>query len=121
MHELSLADAVVRICCEHARGRRVTSVELKVGHLRQVVPDALTFAFELVAQGTPAEGAELQIVSVPARVACSACGAETEIEQFPLACASCGGLAVDVVAGEEFHVESLEIETAQEPVASGRR
>ncbi len=121
MHELSLADAVVQICCEHAGDRRVTSVELKVGHLRQVVPDALTFAFELVAQGTPVEGAELQIVSVPARVVCKACGTETEIEQFPLACAACGGLAVEVVAGEEFHVESLEIETAQEPVGSGRR
>ncbi|MGI8421201.1 MAG: hydrogenase maturation nickel metallochaperone HypA, partial [Gaiellaceae bacterium] len=99
MHELSLADAVVHICCQHARGRKVTAVQLKVGRLLQVVPDALTFAFELVAQGTPVEGAELQIEDVPARVACSACGVETEIEQFPLACNACGSFAVEVVAG----------------------
>lgn len=113
MHELSLADAAVRICCEHALGRTVTKVELKVGRLRQVVPDALEFAFELVAQGTPVEGAELAIEDVPARVRCGACGQATEIEQFPLACRACGSFAVEVVAGEEFHVESLEVESRQ--------
>jgi hydrogenase nickel incorporation protein HypA/HybF len=115
MHELSLAEAVVQICCEHADGRRVTSVELNVGRLRQVVPDALEFAFALVAQGTPVEGAELEIHEVPVRVACAGCGAETEVEQFPFACGTCGGSAVEVVAGEECHVESLEVESA--PIA----
>jgi hydrogenase nickel incorporation protein HypA/HybF len=115
MHELSLAEAVVRICCEHADGRRVISVELNVGRLRQVVPDALEFAFALVAQGTPVEGAELEIHEVPVRVACAHCGVETQVERFPLACGSCGGLAVEVVAGEECHVESLEVESA--PIA----
>jgi hydrogenase nickel incorporation protein HypA/HybF len=119
VHELSLADALVRICCQHADGRRVVGVEVKVGRLRQVVPDALAFAFELVAAGTPVEGAELEIVDVPARVACAACGAESEVDRFPLACGFCGGLAVEVVAGEECHVESLEIESA--PLAVGRR
>ena len=51
MHELSIADAVVRIASRHAGGRRVAKVEVQVGHLRQVVPDALTFAFELVGAG----------------------------------------------------------------------
>jgi hydrogenase nickel incorporation protein HypA/HybF len=124
MHELSLADAVVRICCEHADGRRVVKVEVKVGRLRQVVPDALAFAFELVAVGTPVEGAELEIVDVPARVHCAACDAETEVDRFPLACGHCAGLTVDVVAGEECHVQSLEIESLeieQAAVAPARR
>ena len=41
MHELAIADSVVRIACAHAAGRKVAKVELKVGHLRQVVPFAL--------------------------------------------------------------------------------
>ena len=57
MHELSIADAIVRIACAHAGGRRIETVEVKVGHLRQVVPDSLAFAFTLVAEGTDAEGA----------------------------------------------------------------
>ena len=57
MHELAIAQSVVAIADRHADGRRVASVQLKVGHLRQVVPSALTFAFELVAEGTALEGA----------------------------------------------------------------
>ena len=119
MHELSIAEAVVAIAEEHARGRRVTVVELKVGHLRQVVPSALEFSFELVAEGTVVEGARLEIEQVPVRVGCGACAAVSGAVEFPLVCPSCGGLDVEVVAGEELSVESLELE--DEPTAVGRR
>jgi hydrogenase nickel incorporation protein HypA/HybF len=118
MHELSIADAVVTIACDHADGRRVACVELKVGHLRQVVPSALEFAFELVANGTLAEGAELEIEEVPVRVACRECAAQSRANEFPLECASCGSLNVDVVAGDELFVDALELE--DEPIAVGR-
>ena len=58
MHELSIAKSVVRIAGRQADGRRVTRVQMKVGHLRQVVPSSLAFGFELLAEGTPVEGAE---------------------------------------------------------------
>jgi hydrogenase nickel incorporation protein HypA/HybF len=118
MHELSIADAVVATACKHADGKRVVRVELKVGHLRQVVPSALEFAFELVAHGTPVEGAELEIEVVPVRVACRVCAAESDATEFPLACASCGSRNVDVVAGEELFVNALELE--DEPMAVSR-
>ena len=110
MHELSLADAVVAIARDHARGRRVSAVEVKVGRLRQVVPDALEFAFELVAAGTEVEGAELRIEHVPVRVRCARCAVESEVPVFPLACAECRSVDVEVVAGDELLVESLDIE-----------
>jgi hydrogenase nickel incorporation protein HypA/HybF len=110
MHELSIAESVVRIAERHADGRRVASVEVRVGALRQVVPSALDFAFGLVAQGTTVEGAELAIEDVPAAVACRDCAAENEVSGFPWRCPSCGGLDVDVIRGEELQVESLELE-----------
>ncbi len=110
MHELSIAEALVRIVVEHAAGRRVTKVEIKVGHLRQVVPSALEFAFELTAQGTPAEGAELVVEEVAAAGRCRPCGAESVLPGFPLTCAQCGDLDVDVIRGEELLVDSLELE-----------
>ena len=116
MHELSLADAVVRIACAHAGGRRIESVELKVGHLRQVVPEALSFAFTLVAEGTEAEGAELLLEEVPAAGFCRGCGAESEFEAFPLACSACGSLDVELVRGEELLVDAV----TMEEVPSGR-
>jgi hydrogenase nickel incorporation protein HypA/HybF len=110
MHELAIADSVVRIACAHASGRRVTKVQLKVGHLRQVVPSALEFSFGLVAEGTEIEGAELSMEVVPAAGRCRGCGADTSLPEFPLRCARCGGFDVDVLQGEELLVDSLEIE-----------
>ena len=110
MHELAIAQAIFGIADRHANGRPVTAVEVKVGHLRQVVPSALTFAFELVSDGTALQGAELRIEQVPAAGSCRECGAETLLPDFPLSCAHCGSLDIDVTRGEELLVESLDIE-----------
>jgi hydrogenase nickel incorporation protein HypA/HybF len=65
-----------------------------VGHLRQVVPSALVFGFELVARGTPVEGAELELEEVPDGV-CRACGAESRLASFLLQCWECGGFDLE--------------------------
>ncbi len=114
MHELSIADSIVRIACNHAGSRRVTKVEVKIGHLRQVVPSALAFSFELVAAGTVVEGAELAIEDVPVEVLCSSCGQTTRLQGFPLACGECGNLHVEVLRGEEMLVDSLEVDDDSE-------
>jgi hydrogenase nickel incorporation protein HypA/HybF len=110
VHELAIAEAVVAIVERHAAGRTVRRVELRVGYLRQVVPDALTFAFELITEGTRLEGAELAIEEVPARGSCRGCGAETTMTWFPLQCGQCGGLDVELMAGEELLVDALELD-----------
>ncbi len=111
MHELSIASAIVEIVERNAAGRKVTGVDVKVGHLRQVVPDALEFAFELITKDTAIEGAVLRIEAVPAIAQCHGCGAETQLEQFPAHCGKCGALDVTLSGGDELLVDSLEIET----------
>jgi len=118
VHELSIAESIVAIAERHAAGRRVTKVELRVGHLRQVVPSALVFAFQLLSRGTVLDGAELAIEEVPARGRCRSCGSETTMTGFPLACAACGGLDLEVHAGEELQVDSLELEETDETLAT---
>ena len=110
MHELSLAEGVIGVVERHAAGRRVTKVELKVGHLRQVVPGALSFAFELVAQGTVAEGAELEMEEVAAAGWCRTCERRTPLPEMPLLCRECGSSDVEVTQGEELSVDSLELD-----------
>jgi hydrogenase nickel incorporation protein HypA/HybF len=119
VHELAIASAIVAVAAEHAQGRRVAAVEVKIGRLRQVVPDALEFSFGIATDGTELEGAELVVEHVPARVACRRCGAETEATEFPLGCAACASVDVDVVAGDELLVEALEL--AEELVPAGGR
>jgi hydrogenase nickel incorporation protein HypA/HybF len=118
MHELSIAQAVVDVATRHAKGRRVLKIEVRVGHLRQVVPDSLDFAFALLTPGTALDGCELEIAHVAAAGRCRACGADSALEDFPLRCARCGGLDVEVTAGEELLVDALELE--EEPLTNER-
>jgi hydrogenase nickel incorporation protein HypA/HybF len=110
VHELSIAEAIVRIAGEQAAGRRISKVGVRVGHLRQVVPSALAFGFELVSQGTPVEGAELELEDVPVVGRCRSCGVESSPEGFPLVCRACGSPELEILAGEELSVEYLELE-----------
>ncbi|CAN5289811.1 hypothetical protein BH20GEM2_BH20GEM2_11210 [soil metagenome] len=114
MHELSIAGAILCVALDSAGGRPVTRVRVGVGHLRQVVPSALTFSWELVAQGTLAEDSQLELEEIPAVVLCRACGVESPLAHFPLACSACGGLDVEVVRGEELEVEWVEVSAADE-------
>ena len=66
MHELGLTRNIVAICAEHAGGRRVTRVRLEIGDEAAVMPDAIRFCFDVVAQGTLVEGARLEIIATPA-------------------------------------------------------
>jgi hydrogenase nickel incorporation protein HypA/HybF len=118
MHELSIAEAIAGIACAHAGGRRIERVEVHVGHLRQVVPASLIFAFDLVTRGTVAEGADLVITGVPAEGRCRACGADGALPAFPLLCAWCGSADVEVVRGEELLVDALEL--GDELLSEGR-
>jgi hydrogenase nickel incorporation protein HypA/HybF len=117
MHELSIAQAIVDIALRNAGGSRVTRVYVTVGRLRQVVPAALEFSFEVCSHATAAEGAALELDVIPVLVTCRSCGAQSQPARFPLACAACGALSVEVVQGEELQVESLELEA--ELITSG--
>ena len=110
MHEISIAESIVEISARHANGRRVTKVYLKVGHLRQIVPSALAFSFELVAHGTSVEGAQLEMEEIPVKGKCRKCSAESRLESFPLQCKACGASDLWILEGEELYVESLELE-----------
>ena len=73
MHELSLSGAIVNTVVKHAEGRRVSVVNLRVGALRQVVPDTLDFYFGIVAKETVCEGARLEQELIAARLRCAKC------------------------------------------------
>jgi hydrogenase nickel incorporation protein HypA/HybF len=111
MHELSVSSAVLDTVLKHAAGRRVTVVSLRIGHLRQVVPDSLAFYFELVSRETLCEGARLEQEVVPARLRCEGCGNEWDPEDAWFRCTGCGGPG-QVIAGNELEVESIEVEEA---------
>ena len=106
MHELSIASAILDTAERHAGGRRVTVVSLRVGELRQVVPDTLAFYWEVVARGTRCEGARLDQAVIAARLRGAACGTEWAMAEADFRCAACGA-AAEVIGGQELEVESI--------------
>ena len=109
MHELSISRAIVETASRHAGARRVVSVRVAIGALRQVLPGSLRFYFEVVSRGTACEGALLDTLLVPARMRC-ACGEEWELADVCFRCPRCGGAEVTVACGDELCVDSIEVE-----------
>ena len=108
MHELSICEAIVDAVADRAAGRKVLAVSIRVGHFRQVVPEALAFSWDMLTATTELDGATLQIEYVPAVAACEACGDRTTLDAPVLACASCGSRAVKLQSGDELLLVSLE-------------
>jgi hydrogenase nickel incorporation protein HypA/HybF len=112
MHETGIAAEILNIAEREAARRgaaAVASVTVRVGDLSGVAPEALAFAFEALCEGTAAAGARLTIERVAVRALCPACGLESMPEtDLVLWCAGCGAV-LEVVAGQELQVESLEI------------
>jgi hydrogenase nickel incorporation protein HypA/HybF len=121
VHELSICTGIARAVLPHAGGRRVRSIQLRVGALRQVVPDTLAFCWTLAAVDPLLEGSVLEIDVVPAEVECVECGATHTLSRFVLQCPGCQGL-VSVVSGEELLITSIDVVDADSPdgTAAGR-
>jgi hydrogenase nickel incorporation protein HypA/HybF len=114
MHELSLVESILQIVEEYAAKdgfTRVRALRLTCGKLSSVVPQALSFAFEVQSKGTRAEGAALELEVLPAAIHCLACGEDIEVGHFEAQCPTCEGYEVLLVRGtEELKLIELDVE-----------
>lgn len=110
MHELAVTQALLEIALRHADGARVTDLHLVIGDLASIVDDSVAFYWDQVSQGTAAEGARLHFRRVAAELTCEDCGRRFGWDQVQGACPGCGGGRVRVSDGEQFHLESIEVE-----------
>jgi len=83
MHELSLCEAIAGVVKTHADGRHVDVVRVRIGALRQVVPDSLSFCWTLVRDSEDMPDAELELECVSAEVRCRACGRQSDPVMVP--------------------------------------
>ena len=110
MHELGLCEGILEAVERRAAGRRVTRVRIRAGAQHRVVPAALDQAFALVAAGTVADGAAVDLVVVPMAVRCLDCGHQGEATDAQAACPACGGLELETSGGDELILESIQVE-----------
>lgn len=111
MHELGITRNVVSIVSERAQGQKVLRVTLEVGRLSGMLPEAIRFCFDVCSQGTPVQGALLEIIEIEGRGHCSACCAQP-VMTVPLGrCPACHEPSLRMVAGTELKIKEMEIES----------
>lgn len=113
MHELSIAMSLIETAVEEAARLgdvRVEALHLRLGPLAGVVREALVFSFDLAAEGTPIEGARLEIEEVPLTVLCSRCGEKRQLPGVQhLRCPVCQAPTPEVLGGRELELAALEV------------
>jgi hydrogenase nickel incorporation protein HypA/HybF len=112
MHEVALAEGVLRIVMDAARAHaaaRVHTVWLELGALAHVEPDALAFCFDAVTRGSVAEGAKLEIARAEGTAWCMPCSARVPLSKLGDACPQCGSYQLQVVQGDEMRVTEIGI------------
>ncbi|HYO44630.1 MAG TPA: hydrogenase maturation nickel metallochaperone HypA [Candidatus Limnocylindrales bacterium] len=114
MHEFSIADALAGQVERHAPPGRVVSVDLRVGPLRGLEPEAMRMAWDAVAHGTRMAGARLVIDSLPWTLACTACDRQWTSPEAFVTCA-CGNEAPVPSGGDELDLMSITVEPEEAP------
>lgn len=86
------------------------TVELEIGALRQVVPEALRYTWGFVTAGTTLAGARLAIREVPLIIECESGHTRRVRELYEgLKCAKCDR-STRIVTGQEFTVVALDVD-----------
>jgi hydrogenase nickel incorporation protein HypA/HybF len=109
VHEIGLAESILHAVEQRAAGRGVERVKVRVGTLHRVAAPAMDQAFELVAAGTVAAGAAVDLVVIPVHVRCETCGGEADSAEMVAACPSCGALEPTLTGGDELTLESIQV------------
>ena len=114
MHELAITENILHIALDYAErsgATRVTALNLVIGQLSSVVDDSVQFYWDIVSKDTLCEGAALHFERIPAEMICLDCGHTYTLSRGLEACPQCESFRIKVHAGEDFRLESIDIET----------
>lgn len=113
MHELAVTESILQIAEKHAlqaSAKKVTDIFLVIGNLSSIIDDSVVFYWEMIAKGTICEDAVIHFKRLPATMYCLVCDNTFEIPGELIPCPNCGSYQLKVQSGEEFFLESIEIE-----------
>ena len=98
------------VVAREAGANRVSEIRLVIGEMREVLPDAMKFAFEALSSETLCEGAALRIIMMRPRSRCLQCKSEYEHDRFHWMCPGCGSLVTELLAGRELYIDAIEVD-----------
>jgi hydrogenase nickel incorporation protein HypA/HybF len=107
MHEYGLCEGVLDAVRQRAGGRKVAGIRVRFGIRHAVDSESLAQAFGVVAEGTEAAGAAVELVTVPATLSCRSCGFTGDTTDLLAVCPRCQSADVQVTGGDEMVLESI--------------
>ncbi|OGN88751.1 MAG: hydrogenase maturation nickel metallochaperone HypA [Chloroflexi bacterium RBG_13_46_14] len=113
MHELSIVESLLALVLEHAgkaEAEKVVGVNLVVGELSGVVQEAVKFYWDFLTRETIAKDSRIIFRHVPAQLKCRECGEVFLSSEYGYVCPKCRNQKVDIIAGRELFIDSLEVE-----------
>ncbi|MCK5195857.1 MAG: hydrogenase maturation nickel metallochaperone HypA [Desulfobulbaceae bacterium] len=113
MHEMSIAMNIIEIAsaAAQAEGARVIGrIELEIGTMAGIMLESLEFCFEAAAKGTLAEGAVLDITSIPAEGLCTACNKISAIDSLAAQCSHCGAYLLSLLTGNDLKIKAITVD-----------
>jgi hydrogenase nickel incorporation protein HypA/HybF len=113
MHEMAITQSIIDIALAEAQkvsARKITRINVIVGALSGAAIESIQFYFEYMAKGNAAEGAELDCKAVPASLKCGTCKNEFKPVGSAWICPQCQGVGLEISAGKDCYVESIEVE-----------
>jgi len=113
MHELAVTESLLELALRHAEragARRIVRLNLVIGELASIVDESVQFYWDIISRDTMAEGAQLHFDRVPGTLRCVRCGHVFPINGSNYACPACDGEQLVVARGDEFRLESIEVE-----------
>ena len=113
MHELAITQSMLDLVLEQAEkagAKKVGKINLVIGKMSGVVDECMQFYFGFLSKSTIAEDACLSFRMVPMTARCRGCDKLFEINGFEWTCPHCGSNSMEIVAGKELFVESIEVE-----------
>jgi len=108
--QLSPLQSILNATLRRANGQRIKAIQLIVGELNHLTDQTIRSDWEMISNGTPAEGASLHIRRIDAELQCMACFQKYHPNSAEFSCPRCGSVGAKVISGEEFSVESVEVE-----------
>ena len=116
MHELAVTESILEIATRHAQkagASRITNLYLVIGQFSSIIDDSVQFYWDIISEGTLAEGAQLHFKRVPAEMSCRTCQ-HTYYPADILVCPQCDSSDVSLITGGEFFLESIEVSQDEE-------
>ena len=113
MHEMSIAQSVIDIVEEEMQkngAKTLRSVRLNIGQMSAIVPDSLSFCFEIIIKDTHLDGARLIMDLTPLMGYCPECEEEFEIEDYAFSCPKCGDTKIKTIAGQDLSIVEIEVD-----------